>query len=620
MPVLNCTRCHRANPEEAYYCYFDGAELRPGQVRAAHRLPQEFVFPSGRCCQTFDELAQACQEEWAQARELLVKGVFSKHFQSVGRLDLMRAAEDAKNEPNADIGLTTFLTALPGVRTQTPKLDLHPRRFLLGSILVNEQKTVSLTIQNQGQGCLQGTVSITEGQDWLSFEVDKPRHESSVQTFRDQPITLHVHPRGIPANQSYGGKLTVVTNGGVVEVPLRMDMVAKPFPKAPLQGARNPQELADRIRMKPKLTVPLLESGEVKEWFRTNGWTYPVQGPEIKGVGGVQQLFEGMGLSKPPTVKATQDEISIRGTYPEKSHAEFGLQTSAKKWIYAEVTTTTPWLKVSTPRVSGPQQVTIGIEVETRGWTGERKQTGEVKAVANGGQVLRVAVHAEVAKLPRAEGKSSFSLPLPKLPLPRVPALVTFAFGFLLFRLLLAPIVDGAIRPASVASAMARTKVVLDSENPLQQTAGWLKISWARLLLGRDAENPNISLRSSEGGTVKVAEIFPVFLSYWNRWFLLASAWAGPILLGLWTWRKGGVQEVYWGVVAGTVLGLIVGATVGSAWLVLDVIPHGLFETLIGPASGWGPWLAWVALASMCWGGFGVVLGVLWQMFMPRQL
>src|SRR5207249_350141 len=75
-----CTKCSRVNPDEAIYCYFDGIPLNGlGQSRGpvavgAQAFPSPFVFPSGRTCRSFDELAIACQEEWAAARDLLRQG------------------------------------------------------------------------------------------------------------------------------------------------------------------------------------------------------------------------------------------------------------------------------------------------------------------------------------------------------------------------------------------------------------------------------------------------------------------------------------------------------------------------------------------------------------------
>ena len=118
MPVQNCPRCKRANPEMAVYCYYDGFELRAPTDGTAFRMPAEFAFPSGRRCHTYDEFAQACQEEWSAARDLLHQGSFGKFFSSCGRADLVRAAQDAIAQGSPDAALATFLASLPGVRTQ----------------------------------------------------------------------------------------------------------------------------------------------------------------------------------------------------------------------------------------------------------------------------------------------------------------------------------------------------------------------------------------------------------------------------------------------------------------------------------------------------------------------
>src|SRR5687768_1001640 len=115
MPVSICPRCKHINPEYAVYCHFDGVVLEAQQDAPSLRLPSEFVFPSGRRCRTFDDFAQGCQEEWASARDLLMRGIFAQYFRAANRADLVRAANDAKSLPNPDMGLTTFLNTLPGI-------------------------------------------------------------------------------------------------------------------------------------------------------------------------------------------------------------------------------------------------------------------------------------------------------------------------------------------------------------------------------------------------------------------------------------------------------------------------------------------------------------------------
>src|SRR5713226_4330339 len=96
-----CTKCSRVNPPEAAFCYFDGAVLG-GQGRnggpvavATQPFTNSFVFPSGRSCRNFDELALACHANWPEACDLLNKGFLSNFFGALGRSDLAAVARDA---------------------------------------------------------------------------------------------------------------------------------------------------------------------------------------------------------------------------------------------------------------------------------------------------------------------------------------------------------------------------------------------------------------------------------------------------------------------------------------------------------------------------------------------
>ena len=253
MPLLVCPRCKRPNPDIANYCYFDGIDLRPGGSNGAgNRLLQEFVFPGGRRCHTFDELAQACQEDWAGARDLLRQGKFSSYFSSVGRLDLAKAAKEGMAQANPDIGLSNLLGNLPVSRLQGPRLDLQPRRLVLGTVPAGETRKVPLTISNQGQGMLQGTVTVAEGGEWLRIS-GSSNGQCSVQAARDQEIMLLVDTRGLAAGQPYGARLTVVTNGGIVEVPARLDVAAHGFTKPPFHGVKSARELAERPQHRERI-------------------------------------------------------------------------------------------------------------------------------------------------------------------------------------------------------------------------------------------------------------------------------------------------------------------------------------------------------------------------------
>ena len=143
MPAIACPRCRRTNPNEAVFCHYDGAELRPahgGARLAPNQLPHEFVFPSGRRCKTFDDLVQGCQYEWEEARGLLKDGVFTQYLSSIGRMDLCRSAQQAQTQADLDVGLHEFVGRLPAQQVQGPRLDLSPRRLALGSLRAGETR------------------------------------------------------------------------------------------------------------------------------------------------------------------------------------------------------------------------------------------------------------------------------------------------------------------------------------------------------------------------------------------------------------------------------------------------------------------------------------------------
>jgi hypothetical protein len=288
MPLPLCPRCRRVNPAAAWYCHFDGTPLRAQPGLAPGALPHEFVFPSGRACRTFDELVHTCQEEWDDARRLLKQGGFSQYLAGAGRLDLAEAAKKAQKEADADIALHNFLGALPAGKTAGPKLDLQPRRLVLGTFRAGESRAARLTVTNLGKGLLHGTVTVSEGDNWLRLAgpgVTDPRH-CTLKAAREQAITVQVDTGGLAARRSYSARLTVITNGGVAEVPVSAEVAAVPFAKPPFQGASSPRDLAERMRANPKPAGPLLESGEVARWFTANGWAYPVPVTTASGVAG----------------------------------------------------------------------------------------------------------------------------------------------------------------------------------------------------------------------------------------------------------------------------------------------------------------------------------------------
>src|SRR5262245_30331050 len=114
-----CNKCSRANPDEASYCYYDGVVLglhglNGGPLHTGTQtFPTAFVFPSGRSCRNFDQLALAIQENWSEAVELLRQGFIEAFLGGLGRADLAMAAKEAGRFPDRDRGLDQLLEKLP---------------------------------------------------------------------------------------------------------------------------------------------------------------------------------------------------------------------------------------------------------------------------------------------------------------------------------------------------------------------------------------------------------------------------------------------------------------------------------------------------------------------------
>src|SRR5262249_45348002 len=127
---------------------------------------------------------------------------------------------------------------------------------------------------------------------------------------------------------------------------------------------------------------------------------------------------------------------------------------------FGAVASDSPWLRVLTPQVGGPQQATIVFEVDSKAASGATLQ-GKLRITANGGKVLRASVFAEIRGAPRRRDGAAArgAVDTPTLPVAGVPAadvagdapltgsgllrsVFAFALAFFLLRLLLVPLAD----------------------------------------------------------------------------------------------------------------------------------------------------------------------------------
>ena len=165
----------------------------------------------------------------------------------------------------------------------------------------------------------------------------------------------------------------------------------KPFPEGVLSGALSPRQLAAKAKQQPKEAAVLIENGAVARWYESNGWTYPVQGPTASGLAAVQQLFETLGLVKPPKVELSESAVTLRGKPGQRLEYVVTVVTQEKRAAVAYGVSDQPWLTVGRPTYRG-QTATIPLIVEEAPASPAPTLTACVKVTANGNQRFDVPV------------------------------------------------------------------------------------------------------------------------------------------------------------------------------------------------------------------------------------
>ncbi len=400
--VQTCTKCSRANPADAVYCYYDGLVLgghsrNGGPVAVGSQVfASPFVFPTGKSCRSFNELALACQGEWKTARDLLKQGYLENFLGGIGRIDLVMAAKDAAKFPDEDRGLDQFLTQIPSDVLDAPKLALETQEINLGVVGVGESRQFDLRMENQGMRLLYGSVSCADGL-WLSFGDAPAAGAKHFQFLHDLVLPIHVVGDRLRAgNKPLEARLLIEYNSGAATVVVRAAVPVKPFSGGVLDGAKSPRQIAEKAKANPKEAGVQFEKGEVIAWYKANGWTYPVQGPPASGVAGVQQFFEALGLTPAPKVEISVKSVALSANPGEPIRYVLEVKTEEKKPIYAHGKSNQSWLEVGKGKANG-RSVAIPLSVASA--PNKPGQTLNAKATiySNGNQRFVVPVTLQVS-------------------------------------------------------------------------------------------------------------------------------------------------------------------------------------------------------------------------------
>ncbi len=394
--ALVCDRCSRVNPPEAAYCYHDGAALAGragGPIHAGSAaFPSPFVFPGGQACRNFDQLAMTCQQNWSAALDLLRQGFLASFFGGLGRVDLAVAAQEAAKFPDPDRGLDQLLEKLPTQVLEAPRLHAEPTDISLGQIPIGTDRTLELHLRNSGMRLLYG--SVASDAKWLTLG-EPPGQPQKVFQFGDE-ATVVVQVRGQhlrAGTRPLEGRLVLDSNGGTVTVTVRADVPVTPFQGGLFDGAVTPRQVAEKAKANPKDAAPYFEDGRVAAWFASNGWTYPVQGPPMSGMGAVQQFFEALGVAKPPRVEVAPPGFQFEGEPGKVFHVSIEVSSPERKVVYGWATADKPWVEVGKTKLAG-RSATVPVTVTVP----DRKGTQEAKltVLGNGQQKFIVPVTVAV--------------------------------------------------------------------------------------------------------------------------------------------------------------------------------------------------------------------------------
>ena len=193
------------------------------------------------------------------------------------------------------------------------------------------------------------------------------------------------------------------------------------------------------------------------------------------------------------------------------------------------------------------------------------------------------------------------------------------ALAFVLVRLLLVPLMDLGGQSAVVAAAAAKLGIPPSNDSPLAAIGGWLELPWGRILIGAEGSLPAAWFNPAQAGEISVREFRHYFASYFLRRLVLWTWWVGAVVGGIVLVRHGGLANFPWGVIAGAVAGVAGSITLGSLFLVVEIVPHALWAFLFsGQAGGLALWM-WVVCALGCWAGCGAVAGFLLSLAAPSR-
>ncbi len=336
----------------------------------------------------------ACQQHWAAAVDLLKQGYLGSFFGGLGRVDLAMAAQEAAKFPDAERGLDQLLAKLPTQALQPPKLQAEPSVVNLGLVKIGQNRATELHLTNLGMRLLYGNV--TSDCKWLTIG-EAPGHPEKIFQFgADAVLPIQVLGKNLRAgSKPVEGHLVVDSNGGTTTVTFRADVPITPFQGGMFHGAVTPRQIAEKAKATPKDAAPFFENGAIAQWYASNGWNYPVQGPTMSSMGAIQQFFEALGVAKAPRVEFPVQSLDLQGSVGQTLHATIDVATSERKVVYGWATCDQTWVEIGKTKLDG-KRASIPITVRIPSPAPPALEA-KLNVTANGNQKTVVPLRVTIA-------------------------------------------------------------------------------------------------------------------------------------------------------------------------------------------------------------------------------
>jgi len=237
-----CPACKTLIEPENNFCPNCGSSTKPIEQNFAH----PFIFRSQKKARNLTELVQICYEDWDDGIWHLYQGDFEKWLAADSNYkSLVKKAIDVrKNQSDQHLGLNDFL--LSTGFGESPSLSTRQTAFHPGTIVKGNLKNLVLTINNNGQGCLTG--SLRTNASWIVI------NQASFSCLKNKSsrLVVTIDTSKLQPKRKYEAVLLIESNGGNMKIPVsfvvavaeqQLNPLARPITLVVPKGEKTTKEL-----------------------------------------------------------------------------------------------------------------------------------------------------------------------------------------------------------------------------------------------------------------------------------------------------------------------------------------------------------------------------------------